>query len=169
MSRNDFFMSSQKTIKLFQPRFLHLLLAPADSLPWSWPTLTSNIQARFFFVGTTAICRERLGVCRFSIQLKTAAGDSFFLYSWWSANLWNNLLQSLARKKTCTLLSAVAPVLPPFCPRSDESAHTGTAAPLIHVLGIKWQLCPEVIGNLRAFSKAGGQILFWSLLHGIWT
>lgn len=85
--------------------------------------LLSNSQP-YIGGGGATICFERLGVCWFfPIQPRSAPGDSFFLCGWWSANLWNNLLQSLAGMKTCRLLGPVWPV-PALIQR--KTAHTNT-------------------------------------------
>lgn len=83
---------------------------------------------------------QRAESLQISIQPKTAPGDSFFLCSWWSANLWNNLLQSLAGMKTCSMLALCGPFLPLFI----QTVHTDC----IYYFVEKWQFCLKLLGTL---------------------
>ena len=92
--RGDFLLDPE--IKLGQKRLLllkwigHLILRL--HLRTDFPDQTCR--------WATAIClpAQRLQV---SNPTKSAPGDSFWPFGWWSANLWNNLLQSLAGMKAC--------------------------------------------------------------------
>lgn len=98
--------------------------------------------------GKSAICHQGPGLCRFSIQPRSAPGDSFFLSAWWSANLWNNLLQSLAGMKT------LGPVWPYCCLCSDGTAHTNTDDFSFFFLVEKSEFCPGLLGTLLEMLKA---------------